>query len=252
MKKRPSKLRKFLSLNQHRKRWGGRRQGSESTDIAHLKSTTIELGPARQTRGSSKSLEQHLDALRVEFSGQSELLWYHSKLIVLIRREFQTDHHYDEFSAIWRVERDFLLKNLNMRWLIAATDTFAEQDDDPQIRSVAMTASLLVNTIKMYETERYLSKCKNIPIDQERLAKVQTQLVPLFEGLSCFTVGTDDTLRNCVWRLQPFFKLEPVGPILEEIWRRLQLEDSVFNRMRALHTRDRTSWWNEPIKSELH
>ena len=31
---------------------------------------------------------------------------------------------------------------------------FAEQDDDPQIRSIAMTASLLVNTIKMYETDR--------------------------------------------------------------------------------------------------
>jgi hypothetical protein len=113
-----------------------------------------------------------------------------------------------------------------------------------------MTASLLVNTIKMYETERYLSKCKDIPLDQERLVNLQTQLVPLFEGLSCFTVGTDDTLRNCVWRLQPFFKLEPVGPILEEIWRRLQLEDSVFSRMRALHTRDRTSWWSEPIESE--
>ena len=69
--------------------------------------------------------------------------------------------------------------------------------------------------------------------------------MPLFEGMSCFTVGTDDTLRNLYWRLQPFFEIEPAGPILETIWNRFQTNNTTFARLRAMHRRDRTAWWTE-------
>lgn len=241
----PSRLRRLLSLNQHRKRWGASRHAPSGTDLSCLKETIIDFGDAEQTRGSTKSLDQHLENLRREFSGQSELLWYHAKLIVLIRREFQTSQQYAEFRSLWEQEGDFLRENLNIRWLVSATDTFAEHDADPAVRAVAMMASVLVNTVKMQESERFITHAAELSVDPARVATLQEELVPLFEGMSCFTVGTDDTLRNMMWRLHPFMSVEPAGPILDEIWRRLQVEDTVFNRMRLLHRREKTRWWED-------
>lgn len=216
-----------------------------TTDFSALKDTIIDIGDAKQTRGSTKSLDQHLANLRREFSGQSELLWYHAKLIVLIRREFQTSQQYAEFRALWCQEGAFLCQNLNVRWLVSATDTFAEHDKDPTVRAIAMMASVLVNTVKMQESERFITRAPKQSVDPARVASLQEELIPLFEGMSCFTVGTDDTMRNMVWRLHPFMAVEPAGPILSEIWRRLQGEDTVFNRMRHLHRRKKTRWWED-------
>jgi len=105
--------------------------------------------------------------------------------------------------------------------------------------------TVMVNAVKMQESERYLTGIENVTVDPARAADVQERLIPLFEGMSCFTVGTDDTLRNMVWRMEPFMELEPVGPILREIWARLQINDTVFARFKALHTREKTSWWED-------
>ena len=105
--------------------------------------------------------------------------------------------------------------------------------------------SLLTNLVKMNESERYVcSSTGNAPVP-ERIEHLQDHLVPLFEGMSCFTVGTDDTLRNMYWRLEPFFQEGPAGAILKTVWDRFQTEDTVFARMRALHHRDRTAWWTD-------
>jgi hypothetical protein len=241
--KKPNRLQRFLSLNQHRRRWKANRHGSHNTSFAKMKRTKIPNEIAVQTRGSEKSLDQHLTNLRREFSGQSDLILYHAKLIVLIRREFQTSTQYAEFRRLWDFESDFLRENLNIRWLISACDTFAEHDADPSVRSAAMMTSLLANTIKIQESERLITLSQNRPVDAAQVNTLQEKLVPLFEGMSCFTVGTDDTLRNMVWRLQPFMKIEPTGLILKEVWDRLQVEDTIFHRMRNLHRREKTRWW---------
>ncbi|CUH61632.1 hypothetical protein [Thalassobacter stenotrophicus] len=239
----PSKFHRRLSFNRYRKRWGALRHVRTEYDFAAMKENVIQLGDAVQTRGSEKSLDQHLDNLRREFSNQPELLWHHAKLIVLIRREFQIPKIYSEFRLLWEEETDFLCEHLNMRWLIAASDTFAEHDDDMAVRGAAMVTSALVNTVKMYESERLLGHADELALDPKSMERVQKELVPLFEGMSCFTVGTDDTLRNMLWRLQPFMTVQLAGSILAEIWRRLQVEDTVFKRMRAVHTREKTRWW---------
>lgn len=244
LKHKPSKLKRLLSLNQHRKRWGARDHVSPITDFTALKERIVDAGSVEQTRGSSKKLDEHLENLRKEFSGQSELIWHHARLIVLIRREFQVAKQYKSFRDLWDAEGSYLRQTLNIRWLISATDTFAEHDPDAGVRGVAMMTSVLVNSVKMQESERYITHADRTNVDPERVSKLQNDLVPLFEGLSCFTVGTDDTLRNMVWRLQPFMSIDPAGPILREVWSRLQLEDTTFSRMRRLHQRESTQWWD--------
>ena len=124
MRKKPSFLRKFLSLNQHRKRWGAKKYVQNGIDSASLKKQIINIGDAKQTRGSSKSLDQHLQDLRQEFSGQSELIFYHAKLIVLIRRGYKTKKTFKEFQTLWANEHSYLKKKIKFTLVICCNRYF--------------------------------------------------------------------------------------------------------------------------------
>ncbi|MCV2863858.1 hypothetical protein [Defluviimonas sp. WL0075] len=238
------RLERFLSLNQHRKRWGAKRHVAADADLVAMRDRIIEAGEAVQTRGSAKSLDTHLENLRREFSGQPELVFHHARLIVLIRREFRLEETLAQFFALWRQEAAFLCGHLNLRWLISAADTLAEHGQDSE-RAIAMMAALLANTVKVCESDRYIRGAETLEPIAARIEKLQTDLVPLFEGTSVFTVGTDDTLRNMYWRLEPFFAEGVAGAILKTIYDRLQVNDTAFARLRALHRRDRTGWWSD-------
>ena len=245
VRRKKTRLERFFSLNQHRKRWGGGRHAAADPDLVAMRGRIVEAGEAAQTRGSEKSLDRHLENLRREFSGQPELVFHHAKLIVLIRREVRLADSVAQFHALWDQEGDFLCRHLNLRWLISAADTLADHDPDAGARAVAMMAGLLANTVKIYESERYITGAATLAPEPARIEKLQADLVPLFEGMSVFTVGTDDTLRNMYWRLEPFFAMAPAGLILKTVYDRMQVEDTAFARLRALHHRDRTAWWDE-------
>lgn len=245
VRRKKTRLERFFSLNQHRKRWGGGRHAAGDGDLAAMRERIVEAGEAVQTRGSEKSLDRHLENLRREFSGQPELVFHHARLIVLIRREVRLADSLAQFGTLWDEEGDFLCRHLNLRWLISAADTLADHDPDASVRAVAMMAGLLANTVKIYESERYITDAATCAPDPARIEKLQTDLVPLFEGMSVFTVGTDDTLRNMFWRLEPFFATPRAGRILKTVYDRMQAEDTAFARLRALHHRDRTAWWDE-------
>ena len=74
---------------------------------------------------------------------------------------------------------------------------------------------------------------------------LRTHRVDLFDGLSAFIPGTDDTLRNMRWRMDEVCAQHPLGVVVQEIFDRLQREghDNVYLRFRQRHTRDKTSWW---------
>lgn len=243
MQRKKTAIERFLSFNQHRKRWGAGKHSTTGVDFAAMKVQIVGGNDDFQTRGSEKSLDAHLANLRREFSRQPELLFHHAKLIVLMRREHQVDATYAHFKELWEREAEFLCENLNIRWLISACDTFADLDGNEAIRNAALTASVLVNTVKIYESERFVTDVRNVSPNAAKVDRLQTELVPLFEGMSCFTVGTDDTLRNMRWRLENLFKARPVGLILKTIYDRLQVNDTAFGRLRSLHQRPRTSWW---------
>lgn len=245
VRRRKTRLERLLSLNQHRKRWGARRHVVADPDLAAMRERVIDAGEAVQTRGSEKSLDRHLANLRCEFSGQSELLFHHAALIVLIRREVGSAENVERFITLWTQEAEFLCRNLNLRWLISAADTFAEHALDPQARAIGMMASLLGNTVKVGESDRYIRGAEALAPLPDRIETLQAELVPLFEGMSVFTVGTDDTLRNMYWRLEPFFAQGTAGMIFKTVYDRLQVNDTAFARLRALHHRARTGWWNE-------
>lgn len=240
-----SRLERWLSFNQHRKRAGAGAalSNSEHTDLAELKQQRVEGDECRYNLGASRDIQQHLTNLRTEFAGKSELLYHHARLIVLIRREYKVRQTFNEFESLWAQEADFLVQELNLRWLIAAADTFADHAEEPLARAIAMNASLLFNTVKMQETERFLQQTEEATDNPERKAVLQDGRTDLFDGTAAFVVGTDDTLRNMRWRLDEVASLHPVGRIVQEVFMRLHNEDTVFRRFRERHTRSRTAWW---------
>lgn len=238
---------RLLSFNQHRKRFGAKAVAdtlSTHTDYDRLKTQILDGNTPAYTYGADKDLVHHIEHLRAEFAGQSALLHHHASLIVLIRREYQTIQHFRQFEALWQAETSYLLEHLNTRWLVSAADTFADHAGEPTVRSQALAVSLLFNTIKLQETERYLTQTNATEQhDSERLQTVQQQRVALFDGTSAFAVGTDDTLRNMRWRLDDIASDHPCGRILQTLFQRLQTHDTVYKRFRDQHTRKKTAWW---------
>jgi hypothetical protein len=233
----------FFSLKQHKRRRSKIAVRAPDADFAALRERIVEAGEPTQTRGSYDDLDRHFDALKREFSGQSALLLEHARLNVLLRRKVDPPATYQQLSDLWTQEQHFLLEHLNIRWMVSACDSVADWDPDPAARARALSVSLLVNTVKMAESERYFLNSPDGPLDPERTEHVQHELVPLFEGLSAFTIGTDDTLRNMRWRMEAQTDDHFTGAILTEVFQRLQENDTVYARFRIHHHRDRTGWW---------
>lgn len=240
-----SRFEKWFSWSRHKRRAGAKTLAEQlSTDFSALKTQTIPGDEAIYTHGSANNLEEHFNALRQEFSGQSELCYTLAKIIVLIRRESEVDKNFELFQQLWQSEKEFLLKNLNTRWLIAAADTFADYSDDDTIRALSVACTCLLNTVKIQESERFITNAQNCNDDLGKINQLDNeQRFALFDGTSVFKFGTDDTLRNMRWRIDKVAKLNVAGEILLEIFLRLQEEDTIYKRTKERHTRNKTGWW---------
>lgn len=241
-----SKFEQWFSFSRHKRRFGADKvyQTLANRNIEQLKTTIIQGDTITYTYGSATDLNEHIQNLKQEFIGQPELNHFHASLIVLIRRDIDVDKNYQTFKELWLTERDFLLENLNTRWLISACDTFIDYDDDKTLQAILMNAISLINTIKLQETEHLL--CQTHYQENEQIKQqLQHERVALFDGTSAFAVGTDDTLRNMRWRLDKVCAYHELGQIVIEIFERLQSQQNhnVYSRFRQRHTRERTRWW---------
>ena len=245
MKKDKSKFEKWFSLSRHKRRAGAKILSEQlPIDFNTLKAQIISGTDLIYTHGSSNNLETHFDALKQEFSGQSELCYTHAKIIVLIRREVEVEKNFQLLQKLWESEKVFLLKNLNTRWLIAATDTFADYSDNDSIRSLSVACVCLLNTVKLQESERFVTNAQQCQDDRDKLTRLDNEeRFALFDGTSVFKFGTDDTLRNMRWRINKVAKLNIAGEILLEIFLRLQEFDTIYKRTKDRHTRNKTGWW---------
>lgn len=241
-----SRFEQWFSFSRHQRRFGADKvyESLAQNNIETLKNNIIQGDNIVYTYGSAKDLNEHIENLKQEFVGQPELTHFHASLIVLIRRDIDVQKNYEKFKELWLTERDFLLNNLNTRWLISACDTFIDYDDDVTLQAILMNAITLINTIKMQETEHILCETQLNENEQKR-SQLQSERVALFDGTSAFAIGTDDTLRNMRWRLDKICDHHELGQIVIEIFARLQLEqnNNVYSRFKKRHTRERTRWW---------
>jgi hypothetical protein len=240
-----TRFERWFSLSRHKRRSGAKVLSDKIlSDFSQQKQIIIDGDEIQYTHGSSNNLEEHFVALRDEFIDQSELCYTHAKIIVLIRRNFEAKNHFVLFEKLWEEEKDYLLKHLNTRWLISAADTFSDLSDDDAIKSLSIACSCLLNTVKIQESEHFITNYESYEVDSKKITRLDNEeRVPLFDGTSVFKVGTDDTLRNMRWRIDKAAKINIAGKILLEIFLRLQEHDTVFKRLKDRHTRRKTGWW---------
>ena len=244
-KRSKTRFEKWFSLSRHQRRSGAKELSALiSNNFKVQKSHIISGDEITYTHGSSNDLSRHFLALEQEFVGQSELCYTHAKIIVLIRREFEVEKHFRQFEQLWQMEKRYLLKHLNTRWLIAASDTFADYSDDDTVKALSVACTCLLNTVKIQESERFITNAQDCSDDLDKIHQLDNECrFSLFDGTSVFKFGTDDTLRNMRWRIDKVAKFNIAGEILLEVFKRLQKFDTVYKRTKDRHTRDKTSWW---------
>ena len=229
-------------MKAHRRRFGAAEifASIKDQDFSGLREPVPRDKDEAEFSRNRADLSEHLKWVEAEFAGQPEVLLVHAKLIVLIRREYRAAECYELFKTLWREEQAFLLKHLSMRWLISANDTFLELSREPSERLMAGWTVLLCNTVKLAETERAFEKRELIP---ERLEELKAGSNELFDGFTTYKVGHEDTLINMRRRLEAISDNSAPSRIFWEVFARLQDQDSVYGRFRALHFRPRTAWW---------
>ena len=240
-----TRFEKWFSFSRHKRRSGAKQLLEHiSIDFSQQKQIVIDGDKIQYTHGSSNNLEAHFVALKDEFIDESELCYTHAKIIVLIRRDFESKKHFAIFESLWKEEKDYLLKHLNTRWLISAADTFADFSDDDSIKSLSIACSCLLNTVKIQESEHFITNFDSYVDDNKKITRLDNEeRISLFDGTSVFKIGTDDTLRNMRWRIDKAAKINIAGEILLEIFLRLQQHDTIFKRLRDRHKRSKTGWW---------
>lgn len=238
-----SKFENLFSFKQFKRRLGYKDLERDNANYKELKSAVIHTEKTEYTHGSENDLKSHLANLRNEFNGKSELEYYHAELNVFLRRGIDPKVTFSKLSNLWETESDFLIENLNTRWLISAADSFIDHDANPLSRAYAFSAICLVNSCKLCETERFASNSKNIEYDPNKLEQLKKERIPLFDGTSAFTIGACDTLRNMRWRLDALKEPLPCYQILREIFNRINNFETVYSRMSKQHTNKNTLWW---------
>lgn len=219
--------------------------------IEEMKATLITkdmCDPAALTdKPKSLDLSAHLDNLKHQFIGQPEINFYHATLIVLLRRGYKVTETFCEFEALWTTETDYLLEHFSLRWIISACDTFVDHSPDQTRKAILMNASTLINTSKVHESQQFLYK-DNLPkaVNLKQKQKFVEGDQPLYDGLTYFRIGNDDTLCNMRKRYKKFCQLDAfAGRMLLHIFDRLQYLDSAFALAKSLHG-DTSTWWENP------
>ncbi len=203
---------------------------------------------ALTNRPRTNDLQAHLDNLKHQFIGQSELCFYHATLVVLLRRNYKTEQTFTEFEQLWTFETDYLLKHLSLRWIVSACDTFIDHSTNVARAAILMNVVTLINTLRVYETREYLQ----LNLVQAGPSLNKTNVTTLYSGdsrlyddLTYFRIGTDDTLRNMRARYEAFKDLDQLATsILLFVFEQIQNSQTAFSLMKSLHKDEKSKWWN--------
>jgi hypothetical protein len=206
-------------------------------DFAELRDRIVAAGDNGFTRGERRSrifgarrpdFFEHMNELRSEFVDRSELLHIHAGCVVALRRRLAPDHFRPLYLRLWRDERPFLLRELSLRWLVSACDSLADAGETPVQRALALSGSLLANSMKLVETERI-----RLGIGGEEAAPrpPRRPRPAMFDGMTMFQPG-GDMVENLFRRLDTIAQLDDIaGPILREVAARIRRADTVVRRL---------------------
>ncbi len=213
----------------------------ETGTLSELKAHRVEGDAATPSFGRKTDLSAHLQMLKLEFAGKSELELYHAAVIVLLRRGIDQANNARRFFELWSREKDFLLEKLDTRWLVSACDTIIDFSSDKVEIGFACAGTIIANLVKLYETE--IRALKPFFESQRLEYSQEAGRIELFDGLCAFVIGKGDMVYNLQCRVRRACPSEGVSPrILLELVSRMNKHDTVLSRFRRVHLDSQTTW----------
>ncbi|PJE29802.1 glycosyltransferase family 2 protein [Pseudooceanicola antarcticus] len=200
-------------------------------DLAPLKTARTEAQPGPH----DPALSDHANKIRElsqELAGQPQLLALHGLLIAHLRRRAQPAHCAALFLRLWREEADFLLENLDARWLVSAVTTFADHGATEVQRRLGHGLTVLFSTMKLYETERLHSGTEPwqpFPELNRRPRKLALEM----DRYSIHGGGLDANMLGRLWEEARQDAL--IWPLAQHLLVRLDRDDrNVFRRLQQM------------------
>jgi len=106
-----------------------------------------------------------------------------------------------------------------------------------------MSASLLINTIKLYETERLAHGHWHNPAGLANPSFEWESRFDLFDGVSAYRIGKGDMIKNLLTRVRSIQHYsEFASPIMNELLLRINRSDTIYSRLRAVHANKASLW----------
>lgn len=189
------------------------------------------------------NLYQHLRYLQLEFIGQSELCFYHTVLIVLLRRGYEVNYTFKTFDELWQSQSDYFFDTLSLRWLVSAADSFIDFSPSALRRAILMNVVSLINTLKAYETQQHVLVDRYLP-DEYRIQALSDKHLSLYDGLTYLKLGCDDTIEQMRRRFLTFHYDDAFATrFLLKIFDRLHDNPTAYAFFKNLHTEDWGYQW---------
>jgi hypothetical protein len=185
-------------------------------------------------RGKDRNLRDHLEKISGEFSNLSLLTFYHAALIVAVRRNLNITDNLKRFNDLWKTQHRLLLSQLSLRWLVSACDTISDYGNESE-KAIATAVSFGVNTIKLYETERFILKSEIY--NTKKIGEFEV----LFDGLTTFKVGKGNMIKNLLRRVDALDSDSYTTKIFKESVSRVIQGQTVYNRFSQLQ--EKNHWY---------
>lgn len=206
-----------------------------SKNVGEMMMTPIKSDRHWLTTQALPDVYDHIRAVRDEFTGSPEIIFYHAALIIKIRRHVDLEESFNAFRSLWNAEAINLLKRLNSRWIISALDTFAD-NGTPIEQIAAMAVAGFYNVLKMADTEYKLTGHKNY--DAACLQDNIDNYPVVWDGVRVFHLPDDDTFANTVKRMRKVLAPTPLFMLIFELLlNKVMLEDTLLTRLAKHHLR---------------
>lgn len=204
-------------------------------DLEPFSITTMPNVPKIGKMGRHQDLRKKYLFLRSSFSGQSHLSFLLACTIVALRRAPENKNIQSFFHRILSEHTDQICADLNLRWLVSVCDTLVDCGKSPAQIAIGFSGSALVNTVKIYETERAMY-APNIPWPPSKRFGYGGKL---FDGVDAFSAPKGDMINNLIARAFTAAEGDAVaGAIMLEILARLQYRKTAFQRFKQIEGKD--------------
>lgn len=133
-------------------------------------------------------IEKHIAQISLEMPGCTLAALEIVKHIVLIRRQQDVQHHYQQMLSLLEKYAPVMLRDFTSRWLVSICDTIADLGT-PQQSANAMIVVTWINTIKMCQTMWH--RLENQTYQKDNIPNAE-----LWDGITTYNIAHGDTWHN--------------------------------------------------------